>query len=524
MRVSSLTVMSTKTHFGDEFYIFSLAGRRCWVPASIARGPSPKLLEHLAHHNLMLTEKDAAHELREKVADAKPYSGPAPISRPGWNGHDFGWPDGSVIGGEGVEAPVATYQATSFHFEQSGTLEDWQRLASPLGSQPLTLFMMALPLAAPLRSLINPLEDLVFELVASGRADPAFPGLLIGSVTGGVTDAGIHYAPFHSAVYTPCQTDPYTDQLLVLGEIATFMAGEAASARAARVRARISHHVRSIDDPWVRPATTLLIGQKRMAALVGEDTDIGRLASERILTLNVAPERRHGWLDSLPDDFNSLPQYFLHLRAVIGSNHGVVLRKFIAELAKHFKENKAELLRRIAQQMRLFREKTGCDLGDAQAVRDADAFGVVYTAAWLAREWSLLPENWHPGPMLIELYSNFYSPRKPAKSFDQELAELLTAPDVLHVKMGKKPDLAVIDAAKVIAKQCADHLELIIRPEHINDLIPNWMQRKNDPEIGGMLMKEKGEAGQAKIYRRWVSETQRVYCFMLSLNRLQQCK
>jgi hypothetical protein len=264
-----------------------------------------------------------------------------------------------------------------------------------------------------------------------------------------------------------------------------------------------------------------LLGRQRFASLAGEDTDIGRLAQERINTLEIAPERQHGLLDRLPEPFSSAPEYTLFLREQVACHHGLVLHKFVERLVRVRSRDETRLKHGIRRHIAQFRKNSRCDLSDVHAVRVADDFGLIYAAARLAQRWGYLPAEWDVGPQLLVCYRDFHTPRVPLMSFDQELRDLVQAPDALHIGHNQPdPDTETLANADIIVVHRSTHLELIIRPTAIEGRIRNWRQRVNDPQVIARAHRETGKTGQGGQHKQWrrkIDGTQRVYCFRMPL-------
>jgi hypothetical protein len=365
------------------------------------------------------------------------------------------------------------------------------------------------------RPLTSPFDDLLIEIVAP-FSDLSPLHYLVASVTGGHQESIAYQAlAFHEALSLPDDINPHADHLLIVHNAEHFFASKAAGVRANEARQLLSAQLRAVTQPNSTPRTVLLIDRVSLASLVGQESDIGRLMSRRLVTLVVPPERPYGLFSSLPSEFHFASGYTAHLRKVTAANRGVVYRHFVQRLVQEWADDPQALLAHFERRVAAFAKQVAHDPSDTAAAAVVEIFGHAYAVARFAQDWNLLPSSWRVGPKLREAYCTYYMPPGPEVAFVDELRALMRRPDAVCIGHEQaEPGDEELAAAKLIIDHGRRSIDVVIRPGSLDAFIKNGTKRLDDVDVEPFIQRDGRHQTIKK--RKITGDESRVYVFRMT--------
>jgi len=120
-----------------------------------------------------------------------------------------------------------------------------------------------------------------------------------------------------------------------------------------------------------------------------------------VLTIPIADDRPHGIFDRIPEGMDG-HGYVTQLLNAAHTNFGHAMPKFIKKPVKAAAKDRDTVIEQINRHIAHFRKRAGVDVNNGAEVRVADAFGLVYAAGRLAKDYEVLPSyltvlplHWH---------------------------------------------------------------------------------------------------------------------------------
>ena len=468
------------------------------------------VLKVLARHDVVLMEKKPMDSFFQRASSVKAFPERKIAEKFGWNGDAYVFRDGSVAAAgaeyEGVDAELQLTPGLV-----AGSLDDYhENVIRPLKSNPLGLFALAVPLAAPLLKFIVPGFNPAFELVGPTGIGKTTLQKVAVSVSGPwMTDSGPRIWSDHLGGKDDAAklTALFRDGALILDSRDPSRLGTSAAQKHAAYR---SNAVR-LTDSSVGRLVVLSSSNETLAHWLGKEE---ALAASRPHTFVIPVDgRQFGVFDHVPDDFHSAGDLADHVAHSCSQLHGVMFDHFVRKLVHDLEARPGHLEKSIRSRMARFREATGIEPNDGASRRRADAFGVVYAAAWLAGKWNVLPakipvKRYRPAVMTAYRLNlgSFTS------AADVETT-LLEAAQTKAVRCGPNAVGTSLVSAPYIIRSGSESAEFWITQDGMRELFGNWEQLRCVPAIAalfgrgkdGLLIKKK-QLGGVKLGRRYTYE------------------
>lgn len=124
----------------------------------------------------------------------------------------------------------------------------------------------------------------------------------------------------------------------------------------------------------------------------------------RLLTIPAQVTADFGVFDKLPAGFATSGELIERLNNASVSSYGTPIRAFLERLVREWFWKPAKLLQLINRYINQFVAATGADRNNGSALRVARAFGLIYAAGQLAKDWEVLPANWNIAWAVLKCY------------------------------------------------------------------------------------------------------------------------
>jgi hypothetical protein len=525
IRVSGATAPSPS---GVPYVRVYACEKRTWIPLGAFRRGGGAADDMLASRGIYLIGDDWKL-LKGKVEKLKKFPVRHLIETPGWSVTAYALPDGTVFGAptEGDE-PVVLFHRKKDKCSSGGSLGEWlEHVAVPLVGQALPTFVISAMFAAPLLRLSGRTSNFGFELAGPKGVGKSTLQFLASSVLGpAMAASGRNYWISANATVAGLEglMAEHQDLPMVIEETNLFAAGESSKTRASKFNELVFRladgttkgRYQDYDQPKYRFLYLTSTNEPLENILAGERIAVSDAASDRLLTLFIGQEREFGAFDFVPKGFSDSGALATSINHAVAKYYGQPIRHFLAKLVKSSNKAPERLRSRIAQLISTFRGKVGVDPNSGSESRVAEAFGLVYAAGVLAKEYGVLPEAMCVGPAVRAAYN-----------LNRSGCDELTLVEQILKVAGRKDILRVIDAkplpvtnaqlaaaAGVMRVGKKGRRWLMLTGEQLKRLFSDPAALLRDSEVKAMLIHDEGR----KMIKRVLcpgQPSQRVYCFRL---------
>lgn len=503
-------IVGATTLRGTRYFCFSRGSDEVWLPVAAFAGGASKALRELARIGFA-GSGSRANKLLVALARVTEFPTRPLLERSGWTGQYFALPDGTTFGPSGDAAATAVFKPSSGCCTTAGTLEGWQAgVAAPLTSQPLPMFAVMAAFVAPLLPFVGRSATLGFEIVsAAGTGKNTVLGLM-GSVIGAGATASLRTVL--EALVKGHGLPPGLPA--IISDVDLCLAGEPAAKRLGYLKALLRSRAGVEGETGNSPVIFVSTSNSGLLAQTGAGPDLVQAAARHLISLGLPAANAHGVFKVLPKGFANGNHYAEALTQAAAANHGTAIRHFIQKLVQDRNDDEPALRQRLLMRMQEFRKRAEPDLSDGIAVRTADAFGLVYAAGELARSYALLPAGWQCGPAVLACYRSRYVASEP-RSFDDILLELAHDPATIRLDAGTTPPKpAALAAAHAFIRKRENGDEVMIRPDKIGFLIPNWKAIHTRLDVKRHILCENGRhTSKRRLTKHGPGE--RMICFQL---------
>lgn len=444
----------------------------------------------------------AWRELCDDVAALHDFPHRLIADRSGWNGDAFFMPDGYVLAADETEHPAVAFEPNPARCKVMGTIEDWTAsVAVPLTDQALPMTAVMMAFASPLLELIGRHENFGFELVGKGGTGKTTIQRLAASTCG-----GSEYLQSFNATLAGLEEEMAASNglLMTLDEANAFYGDDQRQRRGSKFktvafRLAIGKATRRYLGPQPERYYYIFLtsSNESLGSLLGaEARDVSAAASDRFMTLKIAPSRPHGIFEFVPGSYASAEAFAKALELAVAGNHGQPIRTYLHGLVEDVSRDRTAVADRIRANIQLWRERAGVGSGDDGAIgRVGDAFGLLYAAGVEAQRYGVLPEAWRCGQAVRDVYRNFYIGPKPPQPVDEELRAYLQQPGVydLDARGLRSMGLALWQATPAFLQTNRQgHQEAILPKARVERDLPDLLSRLDSSRAGVRLNPEKG--------------------------------
>ena len=451
IRVSGATAPSPS---GVPYVRVHACGKRTWIPLGAFRRGGGAADDMLASRGIYLIGDDWKL-LKAKVEKLRKFPVRHLVETPGWSVTAYALPDGTVFGApmDGDE-PVVLFQRKKDKCSSSGSLDEWlEHVAVPLVGQPLPTFVIAAMFAAPLLRWSGRTSNFGFELAGPKGVGKSTLQFLASSVLGpAMAASGRNYWISANATVAGLEglMAEHQDLPMVIEETNLFAAGESSKTRASKFNELVFRladgttkgRYQDYDQPKYRFVYLTSTNEPLENILAGERIAVSDAASDRLLTLFIGQEREFGAFDFVPVGFSDSGALATSINHAVAKYYGQPIRHFLTRLVAAINEDTEALRSRIAHLIGTFREKVGVDPNSGSETRVADAFGLVYAAGVLAKDYGVLPAAMRLGTAVRAAY-NLNRSGCDELSLAEQIVKVAGRKDILHVIDAKPAKVTV---------------------------------------------------------------------------------
>lgn len=524
---TTLKVSGIRTNDELKFVVVEHGRRRILTPYFAWRQFGGEAIKLLAADGITIVGSSAP--VRDAVAQLRRFTPCLVAIQSGWMpGDGFALADGRVIMPDGFPQPLKAFPPSYGMLDRHGCLEAWkQGVAAPLADHMLASFVIMTMFAAALLRLSDRVDNFGFELAGpAGFGKSTIQQLMASAAGRAVGGDGETYWKTCNATMNALEEvmTQYNDMTLILDEAALMPSGARVAARGAemhglafrltagRMRQRFG------DKPKSRSRMIYLLTTNRpLASLLGAHGAEAEAIADRLMTLPLTNDRKHGIFDSCPPGYASTGEFADALKRTAAEHYGHAVPAFVQWLVQQQHNHPRGLRNWITRHLACFTGKCGADANNGSERRVAEAFGLVYAAGKLAQRAGVLPGSYRPRDAALACYRLHIEQGRAVRSFDDRLRSLINAPDTI--------DLDKVDAATLSAQQlsaCRAFLytgrsgdrELLIPVMYRDNAFSDWNLIRHDADVERRLKRSRDRATKDRpIVAGWKDP---FYCFDIS--------
>lgn len=358
------------------------------VPCKLLAGDGREIFERLLDEGLEISpNRLARNRLLEYIQSVQPNKKALSLSRIGWHNESFAFPD--MIYPQGQNMILQSEHNNHNHFNQAGTLEEWQEhIGKYFSGNSRLILAVATALAAPLLKIVG--EDSSFIHLMSGSSKGKTTTLKIASSIWGKADSYIkQWRITGNALEAVAES--HNDCMLALDELGQVdgrMVGDIIYTIAnnqGKGRMKSSTSLRQNKSWRILVLSTGELTMEEKIKEAGKNTYAG--ISVRCINIP-EPQNAHGLFEEL-HGFTDGHNLSVYLREQTNKYYGVASRKFIEILTN----DPYGLEQPIKEAQKQFIYNNVPNDSDSQVKRVASKMGLIAAAGELAISSRVLPLN-----------------------------------------------------------------------------------------------------------------------------------
>jgi len=383
---------------GDQFFRIGRDRTVVLVPCVEFDGNAAAAFKRLAGRGIIMPDKAAKQSLIARVANCTSNPTITLATRCGWVSDGFVFPSGKTMcfGAKQVEVGFDLVRTSD---KVMGKGKTWREsVPGNLRGQHVPIFALCIPFAAPLLALVDPNRNLLFELVGKpGIGKSTAQQLAAANIGPPTRQAGTPYivSLSHLVADPVAVMERHRDLPLIVDDVCEYL-GTAGKPQRTKALQTISQHLlagnaRNGNAPPVR--TIALVSSSRpILTSLGEGVQYDANLSEKVLTIPLAEDRPHGIFDKLPEGMTG-HSFANQLVDAAQVNFGLAMPRYVKALVKASAKDREKVIEQINRHIAQFRKRAGVGTNNGAEVRVADAFGLVYAAGRLAKDYEVLPSD-----------------------------------------------------------------------------------------------------------------------------------
>lgn len=497
--MTMFTVKGYQSQAGEKFIMITQDGTdSVLVPRDLFSESNAEKRRYLWSRDVKVATDKALGALLQQVNSISAWKLASIASMPGWNGPNlFVTCDGVIVAGPDNTRYL---DATSDRRpgQRVGKLKEWKRrVAKELDGQHLPLFAIAFSFAPPLLDLITRNMNVGFSFFGPAASGKTTLQQLAASVWGPPTrNANFPYMVTSHTTLNGLEDimREHRDHPIIMDEMALFSSGSSEKKKANDLQAfaykLASGHAKTrLGEPANTKAynfAILLSSNEPMSRyLDAGETD--KAARQRIVDIPIFEDRPHLIFDHIPKEYADGADYADRLIANAEENYGRAGPEFVSRLVAARAANEASLRARIKILMDEFLERAVGGEPKGHHVRVGGAFGLVYAAGELAKEYGCLPKKLDVLSASLQCYKLHVAHEAELPPFAERLDALRT--DKSTQRWRSTLPVKVSNAG-VIYYKSSGRSEIWIRPSVIEEVFPDWWVIRNSPEVAAHIVKD----------------------------------
>lgn len=521
---------------GERRIRYGTLRRSKWISVRELCLSEKDVFAHLASAGFPYLTPKAKNEFKTIIQSHSTYRPGIVASRPGWLQGCYIFGDGSV---ETPDHAAGDDMIIAFEtdpkFSPRETLWDWKHVVGPLVSrQPTLMFVLAFAFVGPLMAFVSRhYLNAQLEIVGRGETGKSTAGLLAASVWAGNPGSETGGAESWDLTLNAIdgQKQRHSDNLLVLDELNLAGSDERQQKQMlqkAVFKLASSGQKRRYGDVGALEQTTLAVMSTTNASLlslVNASGDIGGAIESRLISITIPEDAPFGVFASIPEGFDSSREAIEALRRSIDANYGAAGRMFVRKLVREAARDETKLRAEIERSFQKFDDFVR-EEGVRSPARIEKAFALTYAAASLAREWNILPKDWHPLKAIRETYKSVSA--YPASSVPDrrvnalqrihEYCEVHKASLIKVNELGRPLDETAFDNAAGFIRDTKEGRSLLVPSKRFKAAFPDHISLMNELRQIGLAQTEGGSQPKLTIKApKAICQTGRVYCISLNM-------
>jgi hypothetical protein len=506
---------------GTKYIVISQGELSAWIPHTTFTVDEKVAKLAIAEAGMSFIGKDWT-ALQDDVRNVHSFPHEHVAEHAGWVPPDFLLLSAEAIPREGGFPPRAIFDADPLAAQTTGTLGGYIKdVIEPLRGQALPTLALCVMFAAPLLELTNRKHNFGFQMVAEGGTGKSTLQRIIGA------GCGVDYViSFHSTPNSLEQQLALFHSMPVFVEELNLFGAEATGRdRGAKIKALAfslaegrlkSRYATKAERHRRVPFIYLASGNDNLEDLIqGASKATSRAAIDRLMTLKLGPDQKHGVFQFVPPGYKGAKHYAESLDEAAEANAGHLLRAYLEPLVAARAADEGAIRRLIKADIDRFSERAGVGQDDGSMARVADAFGLLLSGGLMARRFGILPAGYPVGDAILYCYRHFLVAPKPPLSFDKLFAEYLQKPGVRDLdKQGLRPmGDKLFAATPAFLKAKRGYVEVSVHEPSINGAMPGWLKLIQKEGTRCSLDRDKDHVTKKRVVR--CGQTDRMVVILL---------
>ena len=406
VKANRVNIIGATAPDGTPWIKFSAEGcdRHSWIRLDDLSDDAAPAKKRLRSDNIILFNKDLTKAIDDGRAVTEFPSLPL-IDKLGWSGGHFALRSGEVFSPNNQTEAIVLFQQDRVTCSAKGSSKWLKDVKQVSKGQPLVTFALMVPFAGPLLAFSRVIENPCWEWSGPKGVGKTTIQNLATSIWGPALEpAGRnHWISANTTINAlEAELPRHADMLMVIEELSVMHAGESERVRASKMREFVfrtaqgtvkdrHQQIKTLPSRFVWMTTT----NDPIAVLLSKvGGDAAEAAGDRILALPISRTRKHGIFKApLPKGCSTGEDAARCIATLVSENYGLPIRHFLKQLVPDRARNEVELRSKIEAWILQFREAVGVDGNVGSEARVADAFGLVYAAGMLARQYGALPKK-----------------------------------------------------------------------------------------------------------------------------------
>ena len=470
----------------------------------------------LEAQNIILT-KTEWDDLRADVDRLTDFPPRSLAKRPGWTGPCHVLPDGTVIAPPGSGPAVPLFELSRARCRSSGTLKAWKRDVTLLvKTAPIPTFALMTSFASPLLAVMGRIANLGVGFVSLDRDKLDSLQWLATSVVGspyGTTRERYALSGAMPPIELLSSLSRHADLPLIIADLDLYAASATKRARGARVDELL---VGLADGgASAKPGITPVEPARFVFLMTSGEPISGMLARLRPIENDRAAD--HVFTVPMADRLKRGSSLARKVQSLTTAQYGTPMIQFLTALVKARSEDEAALRQRLLNWISAFRKRVAPATTNLATDRAIAAFGLIYAAGRLAKDYGALPKSFNCMNAAIACYDANRASVAGQEPFLNRLKALAAHPRTMRIDPNNLQSISDSELDRLPAILRANPHgtdELLLTPAALSRTFPNKKLLFRDPSLAGII-KHDGKRHTVKRAVRIEKVSDRLACFTL---------
>lgn len=510
------TISGATSLTGTQHFKISYDGAAAYIPRTefVENGGIRTML---MQNGVIITSASDWRAIIEGIEKIRSFPKLPLIEEPGWTREYFCNANGKVFSPKGARRGKALFESAHPIATSKGTLKDWrQQVALPLTGQTILMFVVMAALAAPLLRFSRETHNAGFEFSGPPATGKTTALRLMASVAGSpnaIPTFNSTLAGFE-AMFKEHQDMPFPVDEANLAD-GTKKHLQNFAFRMANGTAKVTAYKNDRAQSRFIFATTA--NRPFHEALQDAGDDIAGAALERLLPIRI-PKSDIGVFDFVPKRFASSGDFAGYLEDAIHECHGTPMGAFLRKLVDmRAKQGEGEIREKLERSIQQFAQRAGVATSSRGKTRATTAFGLVFAAGQMARNWGILPKKWKCGPACMAAYRNYQQQMPDQTPILARLVTITESEGTIDLRERARDDLTdeqIEDAGAFLIIGKGGAVELLLRDQTFDQFFPDYRRIQDDPEFKKLNQRDGEHRTRQRCIRKGYTK-ERFFCFRL---------